>query len=62
MQSHFFSIGGLYKILGPWNGDESGKDLTYEEKVQKLDEILTRFYNSETPIESFQRMSSSVRS
>jgi len=32
-------------------GDESGKELTYEEKVRKLDEILTRLDNSETPID-----------
>ena len=30
-------------------GDGSGKELTYEEKVKKLDEILTRLDNSETP-------------
>ena len=27
------------------------KERTYEEKVQKLDEILTRLDNSETPID-----------
>ena len=27
------------------------KEMTYEEKVQKLDEILTRLDNSETPID-----------
>ena len=32
-------------------GDELEKELTYEEKVQKLDEILTRLDNSETPID-----------
>ena len=32
-------------------GDEPEKELTYEEKVQKLDEILTRLDNSETPID-----------
>ena len=28
------------------------KEMTYEEKVQKLDEILTRLDNSETPIDN----------
>ena len=27
------------------------KDMTYEQKVEKLDEILTRLDNSETPID-----------
>jgi len=27
------------------------EEMTYEEKVQKLDEILTRLDNSETPID-----------
>jgi exodeoxyribonuclease VII small subunit len=29
----------------------SDNEMTYEEKVQKLDEILTRLDNSETPID-----------
>lgn len=32
------------------NQDDLGK-LTYEQKVEKLDEILTRLDNSETPID-----------
>mgnify|MGYP001823122821 FL=1 len=32
-------------------GDETEKEMTYEEKVKKLDEILTRLDNSETPID-----------
>ena len=34
----------------PKNQDELSK-LTYEQKVEKLDEILTRLDNSETPID-----------
>ena len=32
-------------------GDETEKEMTYEEKVKKLDGILTRLDNSETPID-----------
>ena len=34
----------------PENNDEFDK-MTYEQKVEKLDEILTRLDNSETPID-----------
>ena len=33
------------------DGKENINDLTYEQKVTKLDEILTRLDNSETPID-----------
>ena len=39
------------------NQDNFSK-LSYEEKVEKLDEILTRLDNSETPIDKLARMSS----
>ena len=32
------------------------KEMTYEEKVQKLDEILTRLDNSETPIDKLSQL------
>ena len=32
-------------------GEENIENLTYEQKVAKLDEILTRLDNSETPID-----------
>ena len=32
-------------------GNETDDNLTYEQKVEKLDEILTRLDNSETPID-----------
>ena len=32
-------------------GQEDIKNLTYEQKVEKLDELLTRLDNSETPID-----------
>ena len=38
--------------MGPVvEGKENIDDLTYEQKVEKLDEILTRLDNSETPID-----------
>jgi exodeoxyribonuclease VII small subunit len=33
------------------DNQDSFNDLTYEQKVEKLDEILTRLDNSETPID-----------
>jgi exodeoxyribonuclease VII small subunit len=32
-------------------GQENIQNLTYEQKVEKLDELLTRLDNSETPID-----------
>ncbi len=35
--------------------NESGQELTYEQKTEKLDKILTRLDNSETPIDQLAK-------
>jgi len=40
----------MTEVIAPY-GSENNEKLTYEQKVQKLDEILKRLDNSETPID-----------